>query len=142
MAFLVACALINARTRMTIANVTFIESDPTQGRRELTTILLPSSKKNSENVLKEQIRHTNSLDQLQLPFNFPSPPPDFGNMGLWHSLLDLLAYGAVAGLTHSIHFYRRFREREHRALFLESTLANADLMRSEHSYTRIFCLTV
>ena len=42
-------------------------------------------------------------------------------------LLDLLAYGAVLGLSHSVHFYRRYREREHRALVLESNLANARL---------------
>jgi sensor histidine kinase YesM len=41
--------------------------------------------------------------------------------------MDLLAYGAIIGLLHSIHFYRRFRERERRALVLESSLANARL---------------
>jgi sensor histidine kinase YesM len=43
------------------------------------------------------------------------------------SALDLLAYGALLGLTHSVLFYRRFREREHRAMTLESNLANARL---------------
>ena len=42
-------------------------------------------------------------------------------------LLDLLAYCAVVGLAHSVHFYRRLREREHQALFLESNLAQARL---------------
>jgi len=128
LAFLATCGLINARTRMTIANVTFIKSDPTQGRQELTTIQLPFSKKDSGNLLEEQMAgQTNSLIQLPHLFKPPPPPPGFGNLGLWPSLLDLLAYGAVAGLAHSVHFYRRFREREHRALFLESTLANARL---------------
>jgi LytS/YehU family sensor histidine kinase len=38
-----------------------------------------------------------------------------------------VAYGAVGGLAHAVHFYRRFRERERRALLLESNLANARL---------------
>jgi LytS/YehU family sensor histidine kinase len=42
-------------------------------------------------------------------------------------LLDLLAYGAIIGFMHSVHFYRRFRERERSALVLESNLANARL---------------
>ncbi|MBU6400221.1 MAG: histidine kinase [Verrucomicrobia bacterium] len=59
----------------------------------------------------------------------PGLKPPLGMMGrsFWSTLLDLLAYGAVVGLAHSIHFYRRFREREHRALVLESSLANARL---------------
>src|SRR5262249_1997639 len=43
------------------------------------------------------------------------------------TLMDLLAYGAMVGLAHSVHFYRRYREREHRALALESNLAKARL---------------
>src|SRR5262249_38174071 len=41
--------------------------------------------------------------------------------------LDLLAYTAILGMAHSVHFYRRFREREHRALVLESGLVSARL---------------
>jgi sensor histidine kinase YesM len=43
------------------------------------------------------------------------------------TLFDLLAYGAVAGLAHAVQFYRRYRERERRALALETTLAQARL---------------
>jgi len=48
-------------------------------------------------------------------------------VALLPTLLDLLAYGAIIGLMHSVHFYRRFRERERSALVLESNLANARL---------------
>ena len=48
-------------------------------------------------------------------------------MSLRSTIVDLLAYGAVTGLVHSVNFYRRLRERERRALFLESNLANARL---------------
>ncbi len=43
------------------------------------------------------------------------------------AVLDVLAYGALAGLTHAVYFYRRYRERERRALFLESNLTRARL---------------
>src|SRR5262249_43949589 len=42
-------------------------------------------------------------------------------------LLDLMAYSAIVGFAHSVHFFRQFREREHRTLILESGLANAQL---------------
>jgi two-component sensor histidine kinase len=41
--------------------------------------------------------------------------------------LDLLAYCSLVGLTHTVHFYRRYRDRERRTLQLESTLARARL---------------
>ena len=43
------------------------------------------------------------------------------------TLMDVLAYGALAGLAHAVHFYRRYRERERRAVFLESNLTKARL---------------
>ena len=43
------------------------------------------------------------------------------------TILNLLAYGAITGLVHSVNFYRRLRERERQALALESNLANARL---------------
>jgi two-component sensor histidine kinase len=43
------------------------------------------------------------------------------------TLMDVLAYGALAGMAHAVHFYRRYREREQRAAFLESNLAKAQL---------------
>jgi len=48
-------------------------------------------------------------------------------VSLRSTILDLLAYGAVTGLVHSVNFYRRLRERERRALLLESNLAKARL---------------
>lgn len=42
-------------------------------------------------------------------------------------LLDLLAYGALVGSAHAVHFNRRFRERAERARLLESHLASARL---------------
>ncbi len=42
-------------------------------------------------------------------------------------LLDFLAFGALVGSTHAVQFYRRFREREQRAVLLESSLARARL---------------
>jgi signal transduction histidine kinase len=42
-------------------------------------------------------------------------------------LLDLLAYGALVGSAHAVHFNRRFRERADRARLLESHLASARL---------------
>ena len=62
-----------------------------------------------------------------LGFKRPFPPPPSRKVSLRSTIVDLLAYGAVTGLVHSVNFYRRLRERERRALFLESNLANARL---------------
>jgi two-component sensor histidine kinase len=70
---------------------------------------------------------TNHFNQKHLSFIPPMPPPGLPKPGLWPMLMDLLAYGTILGVVHSVHFYRRFREREHRALVLESNLANARL---------------
>jgi len=70
---------------------------------------------------------TNAVEQLRADFGSPPHPPKLPGLALWPTLMDLLAYGAIAGLAHSVHFYRRFREREHQALFLESNLAQARL---------------
>jgi hypothetical protein len=43
------------------------------------------------------------------------------------TFLDLLAYASLVGMSHAVHFSRRFRERERRALFLESNLTRARL---------------
>jgi len=42
-------------------------------------------------------------------------------------LLDLLAYSSLVGGAHAVHFYRRSREREERAILAESRLATARL---------------
>jgi two-component sensor histidine kinase len=46
---------------------------------------------------------------------------------LFPNLLNVLAYGSLAGIAHAVHFYRRSRERERRAVLLESHLAKARL---------------
>jgi len=60
-------------------------------------------------------------------FLFSKFPPELPSLRPLSVLLDLLAYGAIVGMAHSIHFYRRYREREHRAILLESSLAKARL---------------
>jgi two-component sensor histidine kinase len=72
-------------------------------------------------------RLTNLLAQLPPAVRPGLRPPSPPGMALLPTLLDLLAYGAIIGLMHSVHFYRRFRERERSALVLESNLANARL---------------
>ena len=71
---------------------------------------------------------TNLLPEMENEFKHSPFPPELPSMirpmGV---MLDLFAYGAIIGLAHSVHFYRRYREREHRALALESTLAKARL---------------
>ena len=70
---------------------------------------------------------TNLRAQLHPDFKPPLFPPRLTRWSLWATLLDLLAYGALVGLAHSVHFYRRFRERERRTLVLESNLTHARL---------------
>jgi hypothetical protein len=70
-----------------------------------------------------------SLSNLTMRFKHGTAPPLPGmpKFDFWPAIVDLLAYGAITGLAHSVYFYRRFRERERRALALESTLAQAKL---------------
>jgi two-component sensor histidine kinase len=72
-------------------------------------------------------RLTNLLAQLPPAVRPGLKPPPAPGVALLPTLLDLLAYGAIIGLMHSVHFYRRFRERERSALVLESNLASARL---------------
>src|ERR1041385_3007953 len=67
---------------------------------------------------------TNLLPKLETAMKPPLGPPIFSPLA---ALLDVLAYGSLAGLAHAVHFYRRYRERERRALFLESNLTKARL---------------
>lgn len=67
------------------------------------------------------------LQPIPGDFERPRRPSMSPKVALRSTILDLLAYGAVTGLVHSVNFYRRLRERERRALFLESKLANARL---------------
>ena len=67
------------------------------------------------------------LIQMGQSSNPSLPPLGMPTLRPLSTLLDLLAYGAVVGMAQSVHFYRRYRERERRALSLESNLANARL---------------
>lgn len=154
--FIAASHAINAGTRVTFASITILKSEAVPGgspETNLTRVEMRSAA--AWDSLEERMAGgsggkgpagedwpgmvfgpgenaayaslTNSLVRAH-PGSKP-PPPLSGAPGwsLWSSLLDLLAYGAVAGLAHAVHFYRRFRERERRALLLESNLANARL---------------
>jgi two-component sensor histidine kinase len=71
-----------------------------------------------------------SLSNLLTELRFDIKPPmasEKSGYNLWPTLVDFLAYGAIFGFSHSIHFYRRFRDRERRALSLESSLTRAQL---------------
>ncbi len=148
--FIAASHAINVGTRITFASVTIIKSEALPGGRLETNLTRVERRgKALGEVLEKRMAVgfgrkrpagdnqpgtvfgpggdvaygglTNLL--VQMPPGWPGVP----GWSLWSSLLDLLAYGAVAGLAHAVHFYRRFRERERRALLLESSLANARL---------------
>jgi two-component system, LytTR family, sensor kinase len=70
---------------------------------------------------------TNLLTKFEHSFNPGLHPPGLPTLRPLAIGMDLLAYAAIVGLAHSVHFYRRYREREHRALFLESSLAQSQL---------------
>ena len=68
-----------------------------------------------------------SGQRIPVEFELPPPRPPSLTAILRSTILDLLAYGAVTGLVHSVYFHRRLRERERRALVLESHLTRARL---------------
>jgi len=128
-AFIAASHAINGRTRVKFSRVTIITSEPTQGVRETITFQVRISDGGVAGWHRHvsDFRPTNLLVQARQGLTLPPPPLEEPKLDLWSMLVDLLAYGAVVGLAHSVHFYRRFRERERRALVLESNLANARL---------------
>jgi two-component sensor histidine kinase len=70
---------------------------------------------------------TNLLQHLDAAMKPPlgkSPPLPFSPFG---TLMDVMAYSSLAGLAHAVLFHRRYRERERRALALESSLSKARL---------------
>ena len=145
--FIAACHALNSHTRVTRANVIFIRAALPQGSEETGSPKpgrpLQESAANGPPGSNESAVVAPGLNATTVPDEtdagltnllmrypaFKSAPdlPALPNATLWSTLLDLLAYGAMVGLAHSVHFYRRFRERERRALFLESNLANARL---------------
>ena len=154
-AFVAAAHAINAHTHLARGNVTIIQSGPVPVGQVTNTLQVQISQTALGSLLGEQMITSPATEEPALralpgtpfgrrqdvadvsPTNLlvqrhpglkPLPfPPGLPNPSVWSTLLDLLAYGAIVGLTHSVHFYRRFRERERRALFLESNLANARL---------------
>jgi signal transduction histidine kinase len=154
--FVAASHAISVRTRVTVGNITIIRSEPAQAGSGQTNQAhahvagrkaagppderMAKSPSLGKSVSGERLGLLSGRDQdlsytgltnwlVQLHSGANPPPPMLGlpDWSLWSSLLDLLAYGAVAGLAHAVHFYRRFRERERRALLLESNLAHARL---------------
>jgi anti-sigma regulatory factor (Ser/Thr protein kinase) len=154
-AFLFASHALNARVRSVGGKVMifnsqhhFISSDPGTGTN-MTYIKIVKSE--APDLFEEEVADT--LGSNALGAVNPAPPPGaFSGHSITQSaagygpsprtlprpggtpkfsllslVLDLLAYCAILGATHSIHFYRRFRERERRALILESGLATARL---------------
>lgn len=114
--FLAACHGIDTRTHLSLANVTILKG-----------VSLPLGGPTNTPPDVPRVNVTNFLVRSFPDFKSPHPPPGLPEISSWSMLLDLLAYGAIAGLAHSVHFYRRFRERERRALLLESNLAQARL---------------
>ncbi|MDB6036292.1 MAG: hypothetical protein JWM99_133 [Verrucomicrobiales bacterium] len=126
LAFAWACHALDLRTALTRPNLVMVNSDyaPAPGT--------PPPGKNGFVPLRgrrSEGRPGGSDGPIQymgpVPGDFKRPPSR--KALLRSTIVDLLAYGAVTGLVHSVNFYRRLRERERRALLLESNLANARL---------------
>ena len=105
-------------------------------QQEQTFIGLASEKHSNGNVTDMPVGKwrdlpdssvTNLIARGLLPFGPGLPPRGPPGFSILPRVLDIVAYMAIVGLAHSVHFYRRFREREHRAVYLESNLANARL---------------
>ena len=130
--FVVAAHLINVRTSITRAKIVVVKSR-NQADRETSNLEVGTNEIEPSRITGLAPREfpdsglTNVLFQLHPGFMPPLPHSGAARWDLWPTLLDLLAYGAVIGVAHSVYFYRRFREREHRALVLESNLANTRL---------------
>lgn len=72
--------------------------------------------------------HDEILEGLAGPGRFSSVRSSWRyESRLFSHVLNVLAYGSMAGLAHAVYFYRRFRERERRAILLESHLSQARL---------------
>ena len=119
--FVAGAHALNAQTRFTQARVMIFRTASRSvdgGIRQVFSSV-------GSNVLYSE---TSNLPPHMPPdFEAPPPFPKMPGKDIWSDLLDLLAYGAIAGISHSIYFYRRYREREHRTLLLESSLGRARL---------------
>lgn len=144
-AFIAASHAINARTHISSANVVVVnsqrESPSLNGHNGTTQIRIQRLETNAESgtrvgVIAEGFGDANRPDSAAMSNAFAQlpkelrptlAPPHLSKMNVLSTLLDLLAYGAIIGGVHWAHFYRRFREREHQTLALESNLAQARL---------------
>ena len=136
--FLIACHVLNARISTEGANVVIVTSrnpGPVDGTNNIPMVGIAGREAGSvpDGITVQGLQGaqdpglTNLFRQLPPGIKPPLVPPRLINASLISGALDLLAYGALLGLAHSVHFYRRFRDRERRALFLESHFASARL---------------
>ena len=153
--FVLASYAINTRSSMRVARVVIITSlrdeqlFPGESTNQIRVEVAETASRGgiagetfTKGVFSKRVGGESEPDVLALnPSEYPGfqytnhffkaghglQPPELPSMRPLTTLLDLLAYGAIVGMAHSVHFYRRYREREHRALFLESNLAKARL---------------
>ena len=99
------------------ANLALVSSLITNWDSSARTLLNPASRENDED-----------FSGLPGPGGFSSIRSSWRQESrLFSHLLNVLAYCSLAGLAHAVHFYGRFRERERRAVLLESHLSQARL---------------
>jgi hypothetical protein len=124
-----ACHAINLRTTGTRARLVMLDSDysPEPGTAPGGTNGFVSPRGRRTAVRLAGNEGPIELMRPHRDFKHRPPSPPLRKVSLRSAILDLLAYGAITGLVHSVNFYGRLRERERRALFLESNLANARL---------------
>jgi signal transduction histidine kinase len=109
LAFVWSCQALDLTARMSRANVVVVSPDRAPGRIPLDG--------------NDSLRPGPPPGRFPRQFRRAGPRP----WSLRYVVLDLLAYGAISGLVHSVNFYGRLRERERRALVLEAHLAKARL---------------
>ncbi|HUR44384.1 MAG TPA: sensor histidine kinase [Candidatus Saccharimonadales bacterium] len=122
-----ACHAIDLRRTVTRPNLVVVGSDPAPGQGRAPSGTNGSESGRSAGHYAKGDRPSQSTGPLPEGYKRPSSPPRLPKASLRSTILDLLAYGAITGLAHSVNFHRRLRERERLALFLESKLANARL---------------
>jgi two-component sensor histidine kinase len=118
-----ACYAINLQTTVSRPRLVMLDSDYPRA---------PGTAPSGSNgfVPRRGVRTADRFPGSDEPirdFQRPRRPLRSPKVSLRSTILDLLAYGAITGLVHSVNFHRRLRERERRALFLESNLAKARL---------------